>query len=237
MSKIDGKIFVLRDDPDTRIAELEMQNATLQKLLEKKEKAIENLIRENASLQKKALYDPLTGACNRWKLTEEIEQYDDLARRSDDVICAVYLIDLDYFKLINVIFGHIVGDIAIRSAAHAIMRVKRKYDILFRYGGDEFVLLTLLKNKLTPESAKQHATEIMHRIEHAISQVSLDGYDDAISISASVGFHIIDKNKELNPTTLLKLADRALYERKQKKESHLTKLSVAFFISFFICKI
>lgn len=211
-------IIVIRDDPATRIAELEMQNAALQQLLEKKELTIANLIQENASLQKKALHDPLTGAYNRWMLEEEILQYDELARRSEYVVFGIFLIDLDKLKLLNDIFGHSVGDNALVSIVRAIGRAKRKADMLFRCGGDEFAMLALLKNKITMDAARQHASSMAHRIEFEISQEKLQGCK-TISISASIGFHLVEKNKTLDPTTLLKLADRSLYDRKRKKKA------------------
>lgn len=198
--------------------EINKRILSLLELIKVKEQKIKELTQQNISLREKAFRDHLTGAYNRALLIDEMERFNDIAKRSD-VTFVIFFVDLDWFKQINDTFGHLVGDIAISSAAQAIRKVKRKTDIFFRYGGDEFVLLTLLKNKIPAGLIGADANKIRDRIEREVRKRHIEGYEDFITLSASVGFHMVDKKKNLNPTTLLKLADRALYERKQKKKA------------------
>jgi diguanylate cyclase (GGDEF)-like protein len=90
--------------------------------------------------QHPTISDPLTGAYSRAllgpRMTEELSR----AARTNSG-CAVFLFDVDYFKSVNDAYGHARGDEVLCQLSQRVHDLLRTYDVLFRYGGDEFVLL------------------------------------------------------------------------------------------------
>src|SRR6185295_14149274 len=88
-----------------------------------------------------ATTDTLTGLHNRRYVLDELTKALQRARRSEQRF-AVVLFDLDGFKQINDTLGHAAGDAVLRKAATALLGITREGDVLGRYGGDEFLLIT-----------------------------------------------------------------------------------------------
>src|SRR5688572_10962357 len=84
--------------------------------------------------------DPLTGAYSRALLAPRLAEELSRASRSSSG-CALFLFDVDYFKSVNDAYGHPRGDEVLTELTARIHTLVRAYDVLFRYGGDEFVLL------------------------------------------------------------------------------------------------
>lgn len=106
----------------------------------------------------KILYDPLTGTYNRIAYEKQLEKINGHSE------CTMAMIDLDNLKNINDEFGHSSGDAAICSVASAILKTKGKHMWLYRFGGDEFVLLSNRLNademKKTLKAAQKQCEEI-----------------------------------------------------------------------------
>lgn len=106
------------------------------------------LVAENRNLasrlerlsQNQALYDPLTGLPNRALLDDRINQALAICRRNHSTL-AILFIDLDGFKAVNDLFGHHVGDLALRELANRLAEPRRRTDTVARFGGDEFVVV------------------------------------------------------------------------------------------------
>ncbi|HXQ62048.1 MAG TPA: EAL domain-containing protein [Acidimicrobiales bacterium] len=106
------------------------------------------LVAENRNLasrlerlsQNQALYDPLTGLPNRALLDDRINQALAICRRNHSAL-AILFIDLDGFKAVNDLFGHHVGDLALRELANRLAEARRRTDTIARFGGDEFVVV------------------------------------------------------------------------------------------------
>lgn len=113
-------------------------------------------------LQDQASTDALTGAFNRRQLDSEFARMHDGAAQSPNH--AMLAIDIDHFKKVNDTHGHGVGDQVLRGVAAEILLRKRKDDMLFRVGGEEFVML--LPN-CGAEDALRIADELHRRIESA----------------------------------------------------------------------
>ena len=109
-------------------------------------------------LQYDSRIDSLTGIGNRYSFNEFIEK---LSRRSTRAEYSVVMIDMDRFKDINDILGHLEGDNALRDLSAIIKGVIRREDFAARYGGDEFILATDAKNDIQ---------RIMNRIQTAIDE-------------------------------------------------------------------
>jgi GGDEF domain-containing protein len=98
----------------------------------------------NALLYQDALQlaqkDPLTGICNRAALDEMMQRELSHAHRQGSSY-ALIILDIDHFKAVNDEYGHIIGDCALKAVVNTMAKCKRGGDLLFRYGGEEFVVL------------------------------------------------------------------------------------------------
>lgn len=149
--------------------------------------------------------DPLTGALNRAALNSRLPAEVQRAARSRKPL-ALLMLDLDYFKSINDAFGHKRGDEALCGVVERIRSQLRQSDEVFRYGGDEFVVL--LSNTVQPEAA-----EVAQRILQAISSCPLPG-KPSISLSASIGLACVPQEAQ-TLEKLFELADQRHYAAKQ----------------------
>jgi diguanylate cyclase (GGDEF)-like protein len=114
--------------------------------------------------------------------------------------------DLDKFKKINDTWGHDYGDRVLLAVVKAINSVIGKAGKLVRYGGDEFVLLL-------PNVTEKSFSEILSQVRKAISDTGM--------ITASIGGTVFRPHEELNFSKLLKRADRAVYQAKNKGRNRI----------------
>jgi diguanylate cyclase (GGDEF)-like protein len=160
------------------------------------------LYREALSRARK---DPLTGICNRAALDDALIQEVRLAHRHDTPLSLV-VIDIDHFKRINDCFGHSVGDQALCTVVESAQKCVRNTDALFRYGGEEFVIL--LRN------TDADGAELMaERLRKQIAKLKFSANGDQIKITISGGITALADND--NAKSLFKRADAALYAAKQ----------------------
>ena len=105
------------------------------------------------------ILDPLTGMYSRALFDARLQEEILRARRYESA-CTLCVFDIDHFKSINDAYGHLRGDEILRDFAHELQKLVRGSDVLFRYGGDEFVLLL-------PETHTEQAVVVCDRIfEH-----------------------------------------------------------------------
>lgn len=90
-------------------------------------------------LQRVCAVDQLTGTGNRYALFHRLIEEKERAARTEHP-CVIALMDMDYFKQLNDNHGHIAGDIALKAVAQFVSRSIRKYDAIYRYGGEEFLI-------------------------------------------------------------------------------------------------
>ena len=153
-----------------------------------------------------ALHDALTGLPNRVLLLDRLRQTLARVKRHND-FAAVIFIDLDGFKPINDTFGHECGDEVLKVTAARLQEVTRGDDTAARIGGDEFVMvLGELKNGL-------HAGLTANRIIKSITR-PIPWRDRIVGVSASLGVSVAPTDG-LDPETLLKNADEAMYVAKK----------------------
>lgn len=162
----------------------------------------------NAILYKNALIaalkDPLTGANNRNAMNSSMIREIELSRRHGTPLSLIAL-DIDFLKKINDSYGHAAGDCAIKAVANAVSDCIRSSDMLFRFGGEEF--LVLLSN-----TNKKGALMLAERIRHTIESLECKYSDFVIPLSASLGVSCYTMRD--NSETLFKKADMALYRAK-----------------------
>ena len=162
---------------------------------------------ERALIHDACMADPLTGVWNRSSLTDRLAAERDRAQRHGGP-CSLSMMDLDHFKDINDRHGHAAGDRVLRSVVDVAKRHLRRYDSIFRYGGEEF--LFCLPNMSVPE-----ARNTMDRIREDIAALRLalpDGSASAITITASFGVAEMDTHHPIEAS--IERADRALLRAK-----------------------
>ena len=121
---------------------------------------------------------------------------------------AIILADLDKFKQVNDIYGHIIGDAALRNFAVTCQENLRSQDILGRYGGDEFVIIL-------PDVNTSKAVELAERLRHAVKSMKLVAGERKITVTASFGIVSVQNEVSIDLVTLINYADEALYEAKK----------------------
>ena len=150
--------------------------------------------------------DPLTGLFNKLAMTRLLERELALTRRSGQAL-AMLVIDLDHFKDINDAFGHIVGDRVLQTVADRLREVTRASDYLFRYGGEEFVILLC-------DGDQAAAMKAAKRVQQTIRECRLgDGEGGLIRVTASIG--LTQQCDTDSPLSLFKRADLAMYRAKR----------------------
>jgi diguanylate cyclase (GGDEF)-like protein len=161
---------------------------------------------KNAELQKLSTTDSLTGLQNRHSLMRVLSREVERSQRHHHVF-AVLMIDVDHFKKLNDAHGHLAGDQVLRGISRLLEQSTRSCDCAARYGGDEFVVVL-------PETDLATAVQVAERIRQRAGAVRPTITDDCWEVSLSIGVSMYPESA-LDPDTLLREADAALYEAKR----------------------
>ena len=154
----------------------------------------------------KAHRDPVTGVNNRTAMDSNLEQELKLAQRHSHDL-SIILVDIDHFKQINDTYGHIAGDTILKRVAECMTECVRDSDAIYRYGGEEFLIL--LRN-----TNKPGAQLLAERIRQAIEDMYVNYDEFNIKVTASAG---ISKYKQSDTmVSLVERCDNALYQAKEQ---------------------
>ncbi|BES69072.1 hypothetical protein RE428_00900 [Marinobacter nanhaiticus D15-8W] len=163
--------------------------------------------RMEEQLQHDAFHDRLTGVANRSLFMDRLEHVVARAARFGEPF-AIFVMDMDNFKLINDSFGHQVGDQLLCAFVERIQSLLRPVDTLARFGGDEFTLL------LEETEGKAAVEQIADRILSALDQPFQLGPHE-INVSSSIGI-VLDETACQSADQAVRNADVALYEAKRQ---------------------
>jgi two-component system, cell cycle response regulator len=166
------------------------------------------LRRDSTRLYVASRTDALTGTGNRLRLDEEIRALHSRALRYGHH-CSLAICDLDFFKAFNDHLGHVAGDEALRRVAEGMRANLRAADTLFRYGGEEFVVLLV-------EQSLADAALVMDRMRDAVARLALPSPATGGPLTLSVGVAEIDPARDRTPADWIERADVALYDAKQR---------------------
>lgn len=155
-----------------------------------------------------ATVDGLTGLLNRRTWFEHLNREWDRCRRYNRAL-SVLVLDVDHFKQVNDVYGHMMGDQALQMVSHLILEALRGSDQAGRLGGDEFVILL-------PETDQVGAMAVAERVLAGAGLASLTSSTGrVIPLTLSVGAATWPDASVSSATGLLHAADRALYRGKQ----------------------
>lgn len=159
--------------------------------------------------------DSLTGVANRYALNEYIKLLENQPTQFSETCLMV--IDIDHFKQVNDIYGHLMGDQVIQFVAEKLKENIRTSDLLVRYGGDEFIVLI---ENIGMERALKIAEKIRSEIYEAKSVDNVRCPDLKVSISIGVAIGATSW------MALLEKADRALFQAKEQGKNKVVAYSV-----------
>jgi diguanylate cyclase (GGDEF)-like protein len=152
-------------------------------------------------IEKMAITDGLTGLFNRMHLLSRFEQEFKRAKRLKNNLGCIML-DIDQFKSINDKYGHLTGDEVLREISLRLRNSIRIYDVLGRYGGEEFLIVL-------PDTDFENAKSLAERIRNNIKENLIA----TIQVTISLGItSISEKDKTIND--MINRADEALYKSK-----------------------
>jgi diguanylate cyclase (GGDEF)-like protein len=156
-----------------------------------------------------ALVDGLTGVGNRRKFEEDLDaSWRHCLRES--LPLSLVMVDVDYFKRYNDRYGHQAGDRCLQAVARRLTQaLRRPYDSVGRYGGEEFACLL-------PNTPLEAAVGIAERMEESVRALHLEHLDSSCAgvVTVSVGVATLIPVSELEPYMLVDAADRQLYDAK-----------------------
>lgn len=168
--------------------------------------ALNNAMAHDRLLRLAAL-DPLTGVYNRrfgsGRLREEFTR----AVRNGSFL-GILIMDIDHFKQVNDTYGHLVGDRILKSSAAILRSILREGDVLFRYGGEEFVAVL-------SAASETDLTSMGERMRRAIEDSAILDGDKTVRVTISIGGAAYPNQNVENEDALVSLADQALYRAKE----------------------
>lgn len=161
----------------------------------------------NVKLRDYSQRDPLTGVYNRRHFRDAFVQMLE-ARKHNGQQVALLLLDLDHFKRINDSHGHPAGDTCLIQAARRIEDVaQQRGGLVARFGGEEFVVVLACRDA-------QDAMQVAEAIRLRIQQTPIAHDTLNIHLSASIGIHTVNGERETSPDEIIRIADEALYRAK-----------------------
>lgn len=190
----------------------------------------ELLIRAKALLKTKALQenlsvvsttDSLTGLHNRFYLQERFAAEISRAKRYKTSLSCL-LFDIDFFKVVNDMYGYDWGDILLRSIADKLKSLVRMEDILTRYGDEEFIVIL-------PNTSEENAFIFAERFRRSIEKMEFipAGEEERhpITISGGISTYPCFENVEEDVNTIIRYAEHALYNAKKRGKNKIIQFS------------
>ena len=190
--------------------ELELRVKNLLKIKELKE-----------TIEQVSTTDALTGLHNRKFLHERLEAEISRAKRYDTKLSCL-LLDIDFFKVVNDMYGYDWGDVLLKKIAEMLKAFIRKEDILTRYGDEEFIVIL-------PNTPEENAFLFAERFRREIEKMEFipAGEEERhpITISGGIASYPFLQNVEEDANTLIRYAEHALYNAKKRGKNKIVQFS------------
>ncbi|MEI6631135.1 MAG: diguanylate cyclase, partial [bacterium] len=193
--KLKGAIEYVRDITDRKRTEKKLE------ILNKE------LVKSNQRLKQLSLKDSQTGLFNHRYLGEVMEAEFYRARRYAHPI-SVLMMDIDYFKSINDVYGHQFGDLALRQLAKYLKKMVRRYDIIIRFGGEEFIIIF-------PGTDRATALVLAQRLLDSMNTYRFGNKEHEVKLKLSVAVVSYPDDKIIKGMDMVELADQILSKVKE----------------------
>ena len=164
-------------------------------------------------LQQLALTDPLTGLFNRRQFFE-LAQHEFKRSRRYGHAQSILILDVDHFKNVNDTYGHAAGDAVLQDLAQKCSEQLRSFDVMARYGGDEFILML-------PETESDKASQTAERLRQVIESNRLETVSGPLQVTISFGIATLEESDEISLDDLIDRADTALYIAKNNGRNQI----------------
>ncbi|MET0981465.1 MAG: tetratricopeptide repeat-containing diguanylate cyclase [Telluria sp.] len=177
------------------------------------------LYRKNLELKQQSVRDPLTGLYNRRHFQEFMRNYQSADQRADqrragasgdEMVSALFLLDVDHFKHINDTWGHGAGDEVLIKLSDSLREILRETDMIVRWGGEEFLAFL-------PALPKSSLDEVARRLLNGIADTHITFQGTRLSANVSIGFApfpLAPGGEPLSWERAVNLVDMALYMAK-----------------------
>jgi len=175
---------------------------------------VHQLMRSDVHHRSRAVLDPLTGLLNRASLAERFAELREQALRTDGRL-AMVVCDLDRFKQVNDTHGHQVGDAVLQSAAYEMRRSLRNFDLMYRLGGEEFLVLL-------PGAGIDEASTTAERMRAAVAARPAEGVPVSVSFGVSAA-----EGDDMELDRMLEAADTALLAAKRTGRDRVVRRPLA----------
>jgi len=164
---------------------------------------------KNLELKQQSARDPLTALYNRRHFQEFMRSQQEIAQASanDEMVSAMYLMDVDHFKHINDTYGHGAGDAVLREISDALREILRETDMIVRWGGEEFLAFL-------PAVPRGSLDDVARRLLSGIPARTIDYQGIQLSVNISIGFApfpLAPGGKSMSWERAVNLVDMALY--------------------------
>ncbi len=178
-------------------------------------KLVKRLNEAQTHLKHMAITDELTGLRNRRYIVERLEEEYQRASRTGDFL-GLIMLDIDHFKQINDVHGHLFGDVVLRVVSARIKASLRKHDIVGRVGGEEFLVIC-------PESTLEETVIVAERIRKNINSEPIGDGIREVQMTLSAGVTAMNAN-DRSSEKLFSRADSALYRAKDEGRNRVVVL-------------
>lgn len=178
--------------------------------ISERKKTEQELITLQKELEELSFKDGLTGVANR-RMFDTVLETEWLKAKQNQQPLSLMIIDIDYFKEYNDLYGHLQGDDCLKQVAQTLTGVAaRARDFFGRFGGEEFVLLL-------PETDENAAWQVAERCRQALfkRQIPHDGSKVSQLLTISLGIHTMTPRQQDELTDFIDKADKQLYKAKQ----------------------
>ena len=183
--------------------------------------ALSKAIKYKNAAKKIAVTDELTGLYNRKYLHHRLDSEISRAKRyGGDVSCI--LLDIDFFKTVNDMYGYDWGDILLKKVADMLQALIRKEDVLTRYGDEEFILIL-------PNTSEAQAFIFAERFRKDIEKMEFipakEEEAHPVTISGGISAYPFLENVDENSQSVIRYAEHALYAAKQRGKNQIIQFS------------
>ena len=165
------------------------------------------LFRTNKKLKQLALIDSTTKLYNHRYLTDHIEVEFQRARRYNSEL-SVIMLDLDYFKSVNDIYGHEFGDLVLVQLAKLLKKIVRTYDMVIRFGGEEFVIVS-------PGIDRNSALNLAQRILNTFNLYNFGNRKHTVKLKLSIAVASYPEDRIIKGINLIEIAESILNKVKE----------------------